>query len=94
MLLFLHTINSSLIVLLAVPTSLISTFLVMWALGFSLNVLTLTALTLVIGVLVDDSIVVLENIERLHLKKGKKPRQAAIDGRSEIGSGRDCHHPG
>jgi HAE1 family hydrophobic/amphiphilic exporter-1 len=84
MLLFLHTIRSTLIVLLAIPTSIVATFLVMWALGFSLNTLTLMALTLVIGILVDDSIVVLENIER-HLKMKKKPAQAALDGRSEIG---------
>lgn len=84
MLLFLHTIRSTLIVILAIPTSLLATFLVMWALGFSLNVLTLLALTLIIGILVDDSIVVLENIER-HLRMGKEPDQAAIDGRSEIG---------
>jgi HAE1 family hydrophobic/amphiphilic exporter-1 len=84
MLLFLHTIRSTLIVLLAIPTSIIATFLVMWGLGFSLNMLTLMALTLVIGILVDDSIVVLENIER-HLKMKKTPAQAAIDGRSEVG---------
>lgn len=84
MLLFLHTIRSTFIVLLAIPTSIISTFLVMWALGFSLNTLTLMALTLVIGILVDDSIVVLENIER-HLKLDKNPWQAALDGRAEIG---------
>ncbi len=84
MLVFLHTIRSTFIVLLAVPTSIISTFLVMWRLGFSLNQLTLMALTLVIGILVDDSIVVIENIER-HLKM-KKPRwEAALQGRSEIG---------
>jgi HAE1 family hydrophobic/amphiphilic exporter-1 len=84
MLVFLHTIRSTFIVLLAIPTSLLATFLVMWALGFSLNVLTLLALTLIIGILVDDSIVVLENIER-HLRMDKKPPLAAIDGRSEIG---------
>ncbi len=84
MLLFLHSINSSLIVMLSVPTSLIVTFLGMWMFGFSLNTLTLIALTLVIAIVVDDSIVVLENIER-HLKMGKTPVQAAIDGRSEIG---------
>jgi multidrug efflux pump subunit AcrB len=61
-----------------------SSFLVMWMLGFSLNQLTLMALTLVIGILVDDSIVVIENIER-HLKMKKPPWQAALDGRSEIG---------
>lgn len=84
MLLFLHTIRSTFIVVLAIPTSIVTTFLVMWALGFTLNTLTLLALTLTIGILVDDSIVVLENIER-HLKMGKPPKQAALDGRSEIG---------
>jgi HAE1 family hydrophobic/amphiphilic exporter-1 len=84
MLVFLHTIRSTFIVLLAIPTSLISTFLVMWALGFSLNVLTLLALTLTIGILVDDSVVVLENIER-HLKMKKTSKQAALDGRAQIG---------
>jgi HAE1 family hydrophobic/amphiphilic exporter-1 len=84
MLVFLHTIRSTFIVVLAIPTSIISTFLVMWALGFSLNTLTLLALTLVIGILVDDSIVILENIER-HLKLKKGPVQAALDGRAEIG---------
>jgi HAE1 family hydrophobic/amphiphilic exporter-1 len=84
MLVFLHTIRSTFIVLLAIPTCIISSFLVMWILDFSLNQLTLMALTLVIGILVDDSIVVIENIER-HLRMKKSPRQAAIDGRSEIG---------
>ncbi len=84
MLAFLHNFRSTLIILLAIPTSIISTFLVMWALGFSLNMITLMALTLVIGILVDDSIVVLENTER-HLKMGKRRAQAALDGRSEIG---------
>lgn len=84
MLVFLHTIRSTFIVLLAIPTCIMSAFLVMWILDFSLNQLTLLALTLVIGILVDDSIVVIENIER-HLKMKKPPRQAAIDGRSEIG---------
>lgn len=84
MLVFLHTLRSTFIVVLAIPTSLISTILVMWAAGYSLNVLTLLALTLTIGILVDDSIVVLENIER-HLRMKKKPRQAALDGRAEIG---------
>lgn len=71
MLLFLHTLNSSLIVMLSVPTSIIATFLFMYALGFSLNTVTLMALTVAIGILVDDSIVVLENTER-HLKLHKK----------------------
>jgi HAE1 family hydrophobic/amphiphilic exporter-1 len=84
MLIFLHTIRSTFIVLFAIPTSIISTFLVMWMLGFSLNQLTLLGLTLVIGILVDDSIVVIENIER-HLKMKKPAMQAALDGRAEIG---------
>jgi HAE1 family hydrophobic/amphiphilic exporter-1 len=84
MLVFLHTVRSTFIVILAIPTSIMSTFLVMWALGFSLNVLTLLALTLTIGILVDDSIVVIENIER-HIKMKKKPKQAALDGRAQIG---------
>jgi HAE1 family hydrophobic/amphiphilic exporter-1 len=83
-LVFLHTVRSTFIVILAVPTSIIATFLVMWILGFSLNQLTLLALTLVIGILVDDSIVVIENIER-HLDMGKPPKQAALEGRNEIG---------
>lgn len=84
MLIFLHSLRDSLIVLLAIPTSLISTFLVMYLLGYSLNLMTLLALSLVIGILVDDSIVVLENIHR-HLHMGKPKRQAALDGRMEIG---------
>jgi HAE1 family hydrophobic/amphiphilic exporter-1 len=83
-LLFLHEWRNTLIVLLAIPTSLVSTFLVMYALGFSLNIMSLMALALMIGILVDDSIVVLENIHR-HLQLGKNPREAALDGRSEIG---------
>ncbi len=83
-LVFLHNVRSTFIVILAVPTSLITTFLVMWMLGFSLNQITLLAMTLVIGILVDDAIVVIENIER-HLEMGKPPMQAALDGRSEIG---------
>jgi HAE1 family hydrophobic/amphiphilic exporter-1 len=84
MLIFLHTIRSTFIVLLAIPTCILTTFLVMWIVGFSLNQLTLLGLTLVIGILVDDSIVVIENIER-HLKMKKPPKEAALDGRAEIG---------
>lgn len=84
MLLFLHSLRDSFIVLLAIPSSLISTFIVMYLLGYSLNLMTLLALSLVIGILVDDSIVVLENIHR-HLHFGKPKRQAALDGRNEIG---------
>ena len=84
MLLFLHAWRHTVIVLLAIPTSLVSTFLVMYALGFSLNIMSLMALALMIGILVDDSIVVLENIHR-HLQLGENPQQAALTGRGEIG---------
>lgn len=84
MLLFLHSLRDSLIVLVAIPASLLSTFIAMYALGYSLNLMTLLAMSLVIGILVDDSIVVLENIHR-HLHMGKDKIQATIDGRKEIG---------
>lgn len=84
MLLFLHSLRNAIIVLISIPASLISTFIAMYMLGYTLNLMTLLAMSLVIGILVDDSIVVLENIYR-HLKMGKKRRQAALDGRNEIG---------
>ncbi|MBU1706323.1 efflux RND transporter permease subunit, partial [bacterium] len=84
LLIFLHSIRNSFIILLAIPTSLITTFFVMYLLGYSINIVSLMAMGLVVGILVDDSIVVLENIHR-HLHMGKPPRKAALDGRSEIG---------
>ncbi len=82
--LFLHNVRGTLIVALAIPTSIIATFLVMYLLGFTLNTMTLLGLSLAVGILVDDSIVVLENIYR-HLALGETPEQAAINGRAEIG---------
>ncbi len=82
--LFLHSFRNSLIVLLSIPTSLITTFIMMQAFDFTINLVSLMALALVIGILVDDSIVVLENIHR-HLEKGEEPKAAAAKGRSEIG---------
>ena len=82
--LFFRSWRSSLVVLVAIPTSLIATFFMMYEFNFTLNMMTLMALSLSIGILVDDSIVVLENIQR-HLAMGKNPKQAAIEGRSEIG---------
>lgn len=82
--LFLHSFRNSLIVLLSIPTSLITTFFFMYLFGYTLNLMSLMALALVIGILVDDSIVVLENIHR-HLERGENPVTAAIEGRSEIG---------
>lgn len=84
MLLFLHSLRNAFIVLVAIPASLISTFIAMYLLGYTLNLMTLLAMSLVIGILVDDSIVVLENIYR-HLQMGKNRKQAALDGRNEIG---------
>lgn len=83
MFLFLHSVRSSMIVMVSIPCSIISVFAAMYIFDFSLNLMTLLALSLVIGILVDDSIVVLENIHR-HLEMGKNPIQAALDGRSEI----------
>ncbi|MBI5475944.1 MAG: efflux RND transporter permease subunit [Ignavibacteriales bacterium] len=84
MLAFLHSIRNSLIVMVAIPTSLITTFIAIYAFGFSLNLMTLLGLSLVIGILVDDSIVVLENIYR-HLERGDDKINASILGRNEIG---------
>ncbi len=84
MLLFLHSLRNSLIVLISIPTSIISTFLVMYLLDYSLNLMSLLGLSLAIGILVDDSIVVIENIYR-HLEMGKSRIQAAYEGRMEIG---------
>ncbi len=84
MLLFLHSVKSSFFVLVALPSAMIPTFLMMYIFGFSLNLMTLMALSLVVGILVDDSIVILENIFR-HMEMGKKRKQAAIEGRAEIG---------
>jgi HAE1 family hydrophobic/amphiphilic exporter-1 len=82
--LFLHSVRNSLIVLLSIPTSLISTFVFMYAMGFTINLVSTMGLALVIGILVDDSIVVLENIHR-HMELGEDKMTAAINGRSEIG---------
>jgi len=84
MLLFLHSLRNAVIVMLAVPASIISTFTVMMLMGFSLNLMTLLALSLVVGILVDDAIVVIENIYR-HMEMGKNKFQAAYDGIREIG---------
>ncbi len=81
---FLHNARGTLIVAIAIPTSMIATFVPMWALHFSLNQFSLLGLSLAVGILVDDSIVVLENINR-HLQLGEEPVVAAINGRTEIG---------
>jgi hydrophobe/amphiphile efflux-1 (HAE1) family protein len=81
--LFLQTWRASLIPLVAVPVSIIGSFAVLWLLGFSINVLTLFGLVLAIGIVVDDAIVVVENVER-HIESGKSPREAAHQAMSEV----------
>ncbi|WP_088187307.1 efflux RND transporter permease subunit [Desulfosporosinus sp. FKA] len=81
---FFRSFRSSLVVLVAIPTSLIATFFMMYKLNFTLNMMSLMGLSLVVGTLVDDSIVVIESIQR-HLTMGKGLVQAAIDGRMEVG---------
>ena len=84
MLAFLHSLRGSMIVMVAIPLSIITTFVGIYAFGMTLNLMTLLALSLIIGILVDDSIVVLENIYR-HMEMGKTRRVAALEGRNEIG---------
>ncbi len=80
---FLHSLRNAVIVMVSIPTSLIATFIGMWAFGFSLNLMSLVALSLVVGILVDDAIVVLENVHR-HIEMGKNKVRAAFDGSKEI----------
>ena len=84
-LLFLRNWRSTLIAAIAIPASIVSTFALMYAMGFTLNILTLLALTLAVGIVIDDAIVVLENIYRHMEEKGLSAFQAAIQGTREIG---------
>ena len=93
--LFMRDWRSTLISALALPTSVIATFFFMWIAGFTFNMMTLMALSLVIGILIDDAVVVRENIYR-HMEQGADPMTAAQRGTSEIGlggHGDDLHHP-
>jgi hydrophobe/amphiphile efflux-1 (HAE1) family protein len=81
---FLRDWRSTWVSAVALPLSIIPTFAVMWMFGFSLNLITLLALAVVVGILVDDAIVEVENIDR-HLAMGKTPKQAALDAADEIG---------
>jgi len=83
--LFLWNFRSTVIAALAIPTSIISAFAIIAALGYSLNQMTMLALTLMVGIVIDDAIVVLENIYRFVEEKGMHPYQAAIEGTREIG---------
>ena len=81
--LFLRNVSATIIPSLTLPASLVATFAVMYQLGYSLNNLTLLALTLSVAFIVDNTIVMLENIIR-HMEMGKEPRQAAFEGSKEI----------
>ena len=84
-LLFLWNLRSTFIAAIAIPTSIVSTFGVMWYMGFTLNSMTMLALTLAVGIVIDDAIVVLENIYRFIEEKGQSPFEAAINATQEIG---------
>ena len=84
MLIFLRTVRATIIAGVALPLSLIATFGIMWFCGFSLDNLSLMALTIGTGFVVDDAIVMIENIVR-HMEDGEDPFEAALDGASEIG---------
>ncbi|MEO6333776.1 MAG: efflux RND transporter permease subunit, partial [Pyrinomonadaceae bacterium] len=83
--LFLWNFRATFIAALAIPTSIISTFALMYAMGYTLNSITMLSLTLMVGIVIDDAIVVLENIYRFIEEKGMEPFQAAIEGTREIG---------
>lgn len=82
-LIFMLDLRSTLISAVALPTSVIGTFFVMYVLGYTLNMMTLLAMSLSIGLLIDDAVVVRENIFK-HLERGKPPMQAALDGTKEV----------
>ena len=82
-LLFLRSLRSSLIVLLAIPLSLLGAFSALWFTGNTVNAMTLGGLALALGILIDQAIVVVENVVR-HLRMGKTPNQAALDGAREV----------
>jgi HAE1 family hydrophobic/amphiphilic exporter-1/multidrug efflux pump len=81
---FLQNWRATVIPLIAVPVSLIGTFAGLWAFGFSVNTLTLFAMVLSIGIVVDDAIVVLENVERLMAERNLAPKEAAIEAMREV----------
>lgn len=80
---FLGSARSTLITAMALPNSLFGGFVIMYAMGFTINLMTLLALSLAVGLLIDDAIVVRENIFR-HLEMGKKPKDAALEGTKEV----------
>ena len=85
-LLFLRNWRSTVIAAISIPASIVSTFALMWAMDFTLNINTLLGLTLAVGIVIDDAIVVLENIYRLMEEKGLPPAQAALEAPARSGS--------
>jgi len=83
--LFLGNFRSTVIAAISIPTSIVATFALVWYMGFTLNMLTMLALTLSVGIVIDDAIVVLENIYRFIEEKGMPPMQAAVEATKEIG---------
>jgi hydrophobe/amphiphile efflux-1 (HAE1) family protein len=83
--LFLGNVRSTIIAAVAIPVSIIGTFALMWGMGFTLNTITLLALALAVGIVIDDAIVVLENVFRFVDEKGYEPKQAAILATKDIG---------
>lgn len=83
--LFLGNFRSTVIAAISIPTSIVATFALVWYMGFTLNMLTMLALTLSVGIVIDDAIVVLENIFRFIEEKGMPPMQAAVEATKEIG---------
>jgi len=81
---FMGNLRSTIIAALAIPTSIFATFMLMYAFGYSINMMTLMALSLAVGILIDDAIVVRENIFR-HIEEGMEPEKAASFGASEVG---------
>jgi len=84
-LLFLGNLRSTMIAAISIPTSIVATFGLIWYMGFTLNMLTMLALTLSVGIVIDDAIVVLENIYRFIEEKGMPPMEAAVEATKEIG---------
>ncbi|WP_225409576.1 efflux RND transporter permease subunit [Stigmatella hybrida] len=82
-LVFLRNLRSTIVAAIALPVSVVGTFAIMAALGFTFNMITMLALTLSIGLLIDDAIVVIENIVR-HMEEGKSPAEAALEGTGQI----------
>jgi len=87
---FLHSLRGTLIVALTMPISVVATFIIMYLTGFTLNLMSMMGLAMTIGILVDNSVLVLENITR-HLHMDMPPKEAAVKGTIDIASRKQCH---